>query len=157
MTGTGWDAKSLTRFFLFKQTTISMANVLFVIPHLFEGTKHLWSHEPSIQQVKAEYWDRWRGDEIRNQSIANLVVDWLWQEGRESIRKVQVILGVEPNGIICDQTLNRLNDMNPLVLFRRIRSERIFDTLEEASTDPTLRQGMQKKLRHLESFRFWSD
>ena len=28
--------------------------------------------------LKRQYWDRWQADKINNQSIANLLVDWLW-------------------------------------------------------------------------------
>ena len=31
--------------------------------------------------LKGEYWDRWKADEIRNQSVANLLVDWVWGSG----------------------------------------------------------------------------
>jgi hypothetical protein len=31
------------------------------------------------------YWDKWKADKIENQSIANLLVDWVWTSGKWGI------------------------------------------------------------------------
>ena len=41
-------------------------------------------------------WDRWRADEINNQSIANILVDWVYMSGRWGIKIPQRLLGVVP-------------------------------------------------------------
>jgi lysozyme family protein len=35
---------------------------------------------------KSMFWDKWQADKINNQSIANLVVDWLWASGQWGIK-----------------------------------------------------------------------
>ena len=32
--------------------------------------------------LKPYYWDKWKANEINNQSIANILVDWLWTSGK---------------------------------------------------------------------------
>lgn len=74
---------------------------------------------------KTGYWDRWRADEINSQSIANIVVDWVWASGSIGITRVQKILGVEADGIVGRKTLTALNSRPPRDLFYQIRAARI--------------------------------
>jgi lysozyme family protein len=59
---------------------------------------------------KEGYWDRWRADEIENQSIANLLVDWCWTSGRYGIILPQRVLGVKDDGVVGSKTLTAIND-----------------------------------------------
>lgn len=74
---------------------------------------------------KAGYWDRWRADEIASQSVANIVVDWVWASGSYGITRVQKILGVDPDGIVGPKTLAALNARADEPLFYQIRAARI--------------------------------
>lgn len=58
---------------------------------------------------KRYYWDRWRADCIEDQSIANLLVDWVWCSGRYGITIPQSMIYVKADGIVGPITLNRLN------------------------------------------------
>ena len=35
--------------------------------------------------LKKFYWDRWRADEMNNQALADILVDWLWCSGKWGI------------------------------------------------------------------------
>ena len=35
--------------------------------------------------LKTMFWDRWKADEIANQSIAEILVDWVWASGKYGI------------------------------------------------------------------------
>ena len=59
---------------------------------------------------KEGYWDRWRADEIENQSIANLLVDWCWASGIYGIKLPQRVLGVKDDGIVGRKTIAAIND-----------------------------------------------
>ena len=59
---------------------------------------------------KTGYWDKLRADEIENQSIANLLVDWCWTSGRYGIILPQRVLGVKDDGIVGSKTLAAIND-----------------------------------------------
>ena len=73
---------------------------------------------------KIFYWNVCRADEIENQAIANLVVDWFWCSGKWAIKYTQQVLGVEPDGVVGPITLAALNSMSPLPLFTSLWNRR---------------------------------
>lgn len=87
--------------------------------HLKRITEEQWLHI-----FKKGYWDRWQADRIASQSIANLLVDFVWASGKHGITKVQQLLGVQPDGIVGDKTLAALNSQPRDVLFQRIWNRR---------------------------------
>lgn len=46
------------------------------------------------------FWNRWSGDAIKSQSIANLLVDWVWASGIYGIKLPQRVLGVKDDGVV---------------------------------------------------------
>ena len=83
------------------------------------------TNEQWMEIFKCQYWDRWKADEIENQSIANIVVDWVWASGVHGIKQVQKILGVEVDGIVGRKTLAALNSRPADPLFHQIQAARI--------------------------------
>lgn len=83
--------------------------------------------EDVIKRVlKPHYWDRWKADLIISQSIANILVDWVWASGKNGIVIPQKILGVKPDGIVGIKTLAAINDFhNQELLFSSIKKARI--------------------------------
>ena len=75
---------------------------------------------------KSLFWDKWKADEIRSQSIANLLVDWTWNSGaRYGIRIPQRILGVAIDGIVGPKTIAAINGYrDERELFERLWHER---------------------------------
>lgn len=59
--------------------------------------------------LKSQYWDKWQADKINNQSIANLLVDWLWGSGKWGIIIPQRLLNVPADGVVGMKTINALN------------------------------------------------
>ena len=59
---------------------------------MVEDLKDL-SNEEWTDILKSLYWDRWKADQIQNQSIANILVDWVWASGIYGIKKPQAVLG----------------------------------------------------------------
>lgn len=81
--------------------------------------------------ILRKYWDKWRADEIRNQSIANILVDWYWGSGKWGIVIPQRdILKFDPkdcDGIVGPQTLKALNaliEKDAIGLFNKIYAAR---------------------------------
>lgn len=74
--------------------------------------------------LKTMFWDRWRADEIANQSVAEILVDWVWASGKYGITIPQQILGVAVDGVVGPKTLAAVNAQNPTKFFARIVSER---------------------------------
>lgn len=82
--------------------------------------------EQWLHIFKNGYWDKWKADDIENQSIANIVVDWAWASGPvTAIKQVQKILGVSIDGIVGAKTLGAINNSTSDMLFDRIKSARI--------------------------------
>lgn len=75
--------------------------------------------------LKTMYWDRWQADKIHNQSVANILVDWVWASGNNGIKRPQKILGVTVDGIVGEKTLAALNAQDPGSLFEAIKADRI--------------------------------
>lgn len=84
-------------------------------------TKHKWT-----EILKAMYWDKWSADLIKSQSIANILVDWVWASGKNGVVIPQKILGVKPDGIVGIKTLTAVNNFeNQESLFLSIKKARI--------------------------------
>lgn len=62
--------------------------------------------------LKMLYWDRWNADEIRSQSIAEIVCDFVWASGVHGIKVPQDLVGVIPDGIVGPKTLAAVNSRN---------------------------------------------
>ena len=71
------------------------------------------------------YWNRWKADFILSQSVANIVVDWVWASGKHGITGVQRLLGVKADGIVGAKTLGALNARDSRELFDAIKAERV--------------------------------
>ena len=74
--------------------------------------------------LKRYYWDRWKADHINNQSIAEILVDWVWGSGVWGIKIPQRILGVVADGLVGEKTINAVNIHNQENLFDEIKSAR---------------------------------
>ena len=74
--------------------------------------------------LKTLYWDRWKADEIDNQSVANILVDWVWASGVHGIKRPQLLLGVTADGIVGKNTLKAVNNYNSEELFAGIVFDR---------------------------------
>ena len=74
----------------------------------------LLTREDVVNRVlKPHYWDRWKADLITSQSVANILVDWVWASGAHGIKIPQRLLGVTVDGIVGPKTLAAVNARNP--------------------------------------------
>ena len=91
----------------------------------------LLTREDVVNRVlKPHYWDRWKADDIKSQSVANILVDWVWASGAHGIKIPQRLLGVSVDGIVGPKTLAAVNARNPRELFDMIKTAR-FDFIED--------------------------
>ena len=89
-----------------------------------ERLKNL-SEKDWAEILKTMYWDRWKADDIKSQSVANILVDWVWASGVNGIKIPQQVLGVTVDGIVGVKTLAALNARNPKELFEEIKKARV--------------------------------
>lgn len=114
----------------------------------------LITDEDALRILKRNYWDRWRADEIKDQSIANLLVDWVWSSGSYGIRIPQRILGVTVDGIVGPKTLAAVNDGYALGTFCKLHNERREYLQRVVINNPTQRVHLNGWLRRLNSIRY---
>lgn len=67
------------------------------------------SYEEWLQILKSLFWDKWQADEIRNQKVAEHLVDWAWMSGLSTIRRAQRLLGVKADGVVEQKTISAVN------------------------------------------------
>ena len=102
--------------------------------------------------LKTMYWDRWKADKIVNQSVANILVDWVWASGVHGIKRSQKILGVSVDGIVGNQTLAAVNARDAKELFYAIKADRIRFIDEICKARPAnekYRQGWMNRINNL--------
>lgn len=88
------------------------------------------------------YWNRWLADRIECQSIANLLVDWVWMSGIYGIKYPQQVLGVSADGVVGPKTLAAINDYpNKKELFDKLwnRRKKYFEALGKGSNGKFLK------------------
>lgn len=74
--------------------------------------------------LKGSYWNRWYADQIKSQSVAEMLVDWVWASGVHGIKIPQRMLGVTDDGIVGAMTLDALNKKDPKDFFNSLVQER---------------------------------
>lgn len=85
----------------------------------------LLNHNDAMMVCKKFYWDRWKADEIKNQSIAELLVEWVWGSGKYGITIPQSVLGVVTDGLVGHQTIESVNNLNQEKLYLDLYNEKI--------------------------------
>ncbi len=106
--------------------------------------------------MKPHYWDRYQADRIKSQSVANIVVDWVWASGRHGITQVQQLLGVKADGIVGEKTLAAINAQDPRQLFDRIKAARVAFIEGIVARNPSQRRFRKGWLTRLDYIKFGS-
>lgn len=100
------------------------------------------------------YWVRWHADSIRNQSIANILVDWVWGSGKWGVVIPQRILGVVQDGIVGTKTIAAVNSANQKEFFDKVFAARKKFFADIVAKDPTQRRFINGWNSRLNSFKF---
>ena len=69
---------------------------------------------------KKYFWNKWKADDIKDEWVAYLVVDWLWCSGSHGITKVQKYLGLNPDGVVGPKTISKINSLDSKLLFTNL-------------------------------------
>lgn len=113
------------------------------------------SNEEWIDILKTLYWDKWKADQITNQSIANLLVDWVWGSGGYGIKYPQQALGVVDDGIVGNKTLYAVNTYpNQKELFQKLwnRRKQHFESIVQR--DPSQKVFLKGWMNRLNDYQF---
>lgn len=108
-----------------KGVTIAIFRTIFGASKTVEDLKNM-TDEQWLTVFRSHYfWGAWDADKIKDQNLANILVDWVWASGNSGIKIPQQLLGVEADGNVGDITMNALNNADPKKLFTDIWNRRV--------------------------------
>lgn len=122
-------------------------------PAILDDLKNI-SDAEWTEILKTMYWDKWQADRINNQSVANILVDWLWGSGVHGIKRPQKILCVQVDGIVGDKTINALNSCDPMEIYFAIKNDRIRFIDEICKARPANEKFRKGWLNRINDFKF---
>ena len=105
--------------------------------------------------TKKIFWDYFKADKIKNQSVAELIVDWGYNSGQVTVaRRIQRILNLAVDGIFGDGTVAAINKAHQSKLFEAIKADRkaFIDFL--VRKDPTQKVFYQGWMNRINGFFF---
>lgn len=114
----------------------------------------LMTDEQAFQIMKKGYWDRWKADQINNQSVAEQLVDWVWGSGSWGIRLPQSVLNVKVDGVVGNQTIAAVNNYNQRDLHNLIKQERTIFINNIVSKNPSQMRFYKGWMNRVNSFKF---
>lgn len=108
-----------------------------------------------FETVLKSFWNRWRANELMNQSVANILVDWVWASGVWGIRIPQRILGVKEDGIVGVKTLANANAICQEGLFNEIKTARIKFVEDIVRNNPSQRVFLKGWINRINDFVYY--
>lgn len=88
------------------------------------------------QVYKGYFWDKCWGDMIKNQSVAEIFVDWCIHSGIDKIKLVQGMVDTTQDGIMGPKTLAAINAADQEILHRQIKLTRATRALNQIVSQP---------------------
>lgn len=89
-----------------------------------EDVKRL-TEEDFHRVFKQNYWNACKADQIQDQSVANMLVDFAYNSGvSKAVKHLQLVLGITADGIIGNKTLYAINKSNGERLFEAFKKDR---------------------------------
>lgn len=70
------------------------------------------------------YWGKALADRINSQSVANMIVDWMFTSGGAA-KQVQKAVGATPDGVFGNKTIAAINALPPYQLWVRLKQLRL--------------------------------
>jgi len=113
-----------------------------------ELRKMVWSF------YKTNFWDKFKGDLIHNQSIANLIYDQFVNSGFRAIEQLQTVLGVKSDGIVGPQTIAALNAGCQQQIFDQYKLLREKFYRDRVKNSPSQSKFLKGWLNRLSNFQF---
>ena len=111
-------------------------------------------NEADFKFVLRIYWNRWKADSIQNQSIADILVDWVWGSGKWGVVIPQELLGVETDGVVGRDTITAVNSANQEQLFNKIFQARVSFLQAIVKHHPSQSIFLKGWLNRLNDFKF---
>lgn len=103
---------------------------------------------------KTGYWDRWKADDIESQSVANILVDWVWASGVYGIKEPQKLLGLTADGIVGPATLKAVNSQDAKEFFEKLKEARISFVERIVASNPSQKVFLNGWKNRINDFKF---
>ena len=105
--------------------------------------------------AKTHYWDKLKADDIKNQSIAEFLVDFAYNCGvATAAKKIQECLGVIIDGNIGPKSIKAINEADQKQLFNNLKTKRRNYYLGIVARKPLQFKFLKGWLRRNDSFKF---
>jgi lysozyme family protein len=118
-----------------------------------DDLKLITANDATERVMRPHSWNRWHADQIRCQSIANSLVDWVWASGKWGIVYPQELLGVTKDGIVGQKTLDALNAQDPRKFFERLQARRrqyLYDNVRKVPKNQKFLKGWLRRLEYIQ-------
>lgn len=112
------------------------------------------SYEEWLAILKSLFWNRCKGDEIRIQPVANMLVDWCWLNGPQAIRDAQTAFSLVADGIVGTKTLAALNSSPAETVFNRLKYAREASYRKIVQNRPSQAVNLQGWLNRTDALKF---
>lgn len=112
-------------------------------------------NDKDYEKVLQKFWNRWQADKIKNQSVANLLVDWAWTSGQWGIIIPQRLLGVTQDGVVGPKTIAAVNMQDPKTFFKRLFAAREAFFNDIVKKNPKQRKWIRGWINRLNDFKFY--
>ncbi len=94
--------------------------------------------EEALSIAKKAYWDELSADTIKNQSIAEFLVDWGYNSGTgTAANHVQKLVGITPTAHVGSITVKAINSANQEKLFNSLKADRLKFVQAIATNNPS--------------------
>lgn len=107
-----------------------------------------------LSVLREGYWDKWRADEIASQSVAEILVDWVWASGGYGIKIPQRMLRVAADGVVGRRTLAAVNECDPRALFDEIKGARLQYCEDIVRRNPSQRKWLKGWTNRINDLKF---
>jgi lysozyme family protein len=111
--------------------------------------------EHDFSAVLKVYWNKWQANRLLNQSVANLLVDWVFTSGKWGIVIPQRILGLKEDGIVGNQTIMAVNLADQKKLFTSIFEARKKFFEDIVKNNPSQKRFLKGWLNRLNDFKYY--
>ena len=112
--------------------------------------------QDAMEICRKNFWNRWKADQINDQSLANILVDWVWGSGKYGITIPQQMLGVKADGIVGAKTIAALNAQDPRTFFYKVWQRRKKYLNDICANRPTNYKFLKGWLRRLQGVQYGS-
>ena len=120
----------------------------------WQDVKNLTQDE-AFKIYKKLYWDAFKADEIKNDSLAHFIVDGAINQGKGTITKyIQQVCGITADGIFGSGTLAAVNAHNPKELFEGLKQKRLDKYHRIVANNPSQQRFIKGWIRRLNSITY---